>query len=40
MRCEIEGIGALESTVVDEVPRLDDHADAGGPRRPSRHPLG
>jgi 2-keto-4-pentenoate hydratase/2-oxohepta-3-ene-1,7-dioic acid hydratase in catechol pathway len=30
LRCEIEGIGVLESTVVDEVPRLDDHARAAG----------
>ena len=32
LRCEIEGIGALESTVVDEEPRLDDHAAAAGVR--------
>jgi 2-keto-4-pentenoate hydratase/2-oxohepta-3-ene-1,7-dioic acid hydratase in catechol pathway len=30
LRCEIDGIGVLESTVVDEVPRLDDHAAAAG----------
>lgn len=30
LRCEIEGIGVLESTVVDEEPRLDDHAAAAG----------
>ena len=32
LRCEIEGIGVLESTVVDEEPRLDDHAAAAGVR--------
>jgi 2-keto-4-pentenoate hydratase/2-oxohepta-3-ene-1,7-dioic acid hydratase in catechol pathway len=30
MRCEIEGIGALENPVVDEEPRIDDHAAAAG----------
>jgi 2-keto-4-pentenoate hydratase/2-oxohepta-3-ene-1,7-dioic acid hydratase in catechol pathway len=30
LRCEIEGIGVLESTVVDEEPRIDDHAAAAG----------
>ena len=30
MRCEIEGIGAIENPVVDETPRLDDHARAVG----------
>lgn len=30
MRCEIEGIGAIETPVVDEVPRMDDHALAAG----------
>jgi acylpyruvate hydrolase len=30
MRCEIEGIGALENRVVDETPRTDDHAAAAG----------
>ncbi len=30
MRCEIEGIGALENPVVDEMPRTDDHAAAAG----------
>jgi 2-keto-4-pentenoate hydratase/2-oxohepta-3-ene-1,7-dioic acid hydratase in catechol pathway len=30
MRCEIEGIGVLENTVVDETPRTDDHAAAAG----------
>jgi 2-keto-4-pentenoate hydratase/2-oxohepta-3-ene-1,7-dioic acid hydratase in catechol pathway len=30
MRCEIEGIGVIESTVVDEVPRTNDHAVAAG----------
>jgi 2-keto-4-pentenoate hydratase/2-oxohepta-3-ene-1,7-dioic acid hydratase in catechol pathway len=30
MRCEIEGIGALENPVVDEEPRSDDHAAAAG----------
>jgi acylpyruvate hydrolase len=30
MRCEIEGIGALENPVVDETPRTDDHAAAAG----------
>ena len=32
LRCEIEGIGVLESVVVDEVPRIDDHAVAAGIR--------
>ena len=30
MRCEIEGIGAIENAVVDQAPRLDDHAAAAG----------
>ncbi len=30
MRCEIEGIGALENRVVDELPRIGDHATAAG----------
>ena len=30
MRCEIEGIGALENPVVDELPRIADHAEAAG----------
>ena len=30
MRCEIEGIGVLENPVVDEEPRLADHALAAG----------
>jgi acylpyruvate hydrolase len=30
MRCEIEGIGALENRVLDETPRTDDHAAAAG----------
>ncbi|MGZ8562442.1 MAG: fumarylacetoacetate hydrolase family protein [Candidatus Limnocylindria bacterium] len=30
LRCEIEGIGGLENTVVDELPRADDHAAAAG----------
>jgi 2-keto-4-pentenoate hydratase/2-oxohepta-3-ene-1,7-dioic acid hydratase in catechol pathway len=30
MRCEIDGIGALENPVVDEVPRIADHAAAAG----------
>jgi acylpyruvate hydrolase len=30
MRCEIEGIGALENPVVDEEPRAADHAAAAG----------
>jgi 2-keto-4-pentenoate hydratase/2-oxohepta-3-ene-1,7-dioic acid hydratase in catechol pathway len=30
IRCEIEGIGVLETTVVDEEPRADDHAEAAG----------
>jgi len=30
LRCEIEGIGALENTIVDELPRADDHATAAG----------
>jgi 2-keto-4-pentenoate hydratase/2-oxohepta-3-ene-1,7-dioic acid hydratase in catechol pathway len=30
MRCEIAGIGALENAVVDELPRIRDHAEAAG----------
>jgi 2-keto-4-pentenoate hydratase/2-oxohepta-3-ene-1,7-dioic acid hydratase in catechol pathway len=30
MRCEIEGIGAIENRVTDELPRIDDHAAAAG----------
>ena len=30
MRCEIAGIGALENPVVDELPRIEDHAEAAG----------
>jgi acylpyruvate hydrolase len=30
LRCEIEGIGVLEASVVDEVPRTDDHVVAAG----------
>jgi 2-keto-4-pentenoate hydratase/2-oxohepta-3-ene-1,7-dioic acid hydratase in catechol pathway len=30
MRCEIEGIGAIENRVVDELPRSADHAAAAG----------
>jgi hypothetical protein len=30
MRCEIDGIGAIENPVVDEMPRLVDHAVAAG----------
>ena len=30
LRCEIEGIGVLENSVVDELPRADDHATAAG----------
>lgn len=30
MRCEIEGIGAIENPVVDEEPRAASHADAAG----------
>ena len=30
LRCEIEGIGVLENSVVDEMPRADDHATAAG----------
>ena len=30
MRCEIDGIGAIENRVVDEQPRIDDHAAAAG----------
>ena len=30
MRCEIDGIGAIENPVVDELPRIDDHAEAAG----------
>jgi acylpyruvate hydrolase len=32
LRCEIEGIGALDSLVVDEEPRVDNHATAAGVR--------
>jgi 2-keto-4-pentenoate hydratase/2-oxohepta-3-ene-1,7-dioic acid hydratase in catechol pathway len=32
LRCEISGIGVLDSTVVDEQPRLEDHAAAAGVR--------
>ena len=30
MRCEIEGIGAIENPVIDEWPRIGDHAEAAG----------
>lgn len=30
LRCEIEGIGVLENSVVDELPRAADHAAAAG----------
>jgi 2-keto-4-pentenoate hydratase/2-oxohepta-3-ene-1,7-dioic acid hydratase in catechol pathway len=30
MRCEIAGIGAIENAVVDELPRIEDHAEAAG----------
>jgi 2-keto-4-pentenoate hydratase/2-oxohepta-3-ene-1,7-dioic acid hydratase in catechol pathway len=30
MRCEIEGIGAIENPVVDDLPRMEDHAAAAG----------
>jgi 2-keto-4-pentenoate hydratase/2-oxohepta-3-ene-1,7-dioic acid hydratase in catechol pathway len=30
MRCEIEGIGAIENRVTDELPRIDDQAAAAG----------
>jgi acylpyruvate hydrolase len=30
LRCEIEGIGVLENSIVDELPRADDHAAAAG----------
>jgi 2-keto-4-pentenoate hydratase/2-oxohepta-3-ene-1,7-dioic acid hydratase in catechol pathway len=30
MRCEIDGIGALDNPIVDEQPRADDHARAAG----------
>jgi 2-keto-4-pentenoate hydratase/2-oxohepta-3-ene-1,7-dioic acid hydratase in catechol pathway len=30
LRCEIEGIGVLENSVVDELPRASDHAAAAG----------
>ena len=30
LRCEIQGIGVLENSVVDELPRADDHAMAAG----------
>jgi 2-keto-4-pentenoate hydratase/2-oxohepta-3-ene-1,7-dioic acid hydratase in catechol pathway len=38
MRCEIEGIGAIENRIVDEHPRIDDHAAAAGvaPARSAR----
>ncbi len=36
MRCEIEGIGALENPIVDELPRLADHAAAAGVASGSR----
>jgi 2-keto-4-pentenoate hydratase/2-oxohepta-3-ene-1,7-dioic acid hydratase in catechol pathway len=40
LRCEIDGIGVLENVVMDERPRIADHADAAGvggsPRAPSR----
>jgi 2-keto-4-pentenoate hydratase/2-oxohepta-3-ene-1,7-dioic acid hydratase in catechol pathway len=30
LRCEIERIGAIETTVIDEVPRIADHGHAAG----------
>ena len=30
LRCEIDGIGVLENSIVDELPRTDDHAAAAG----------
>jgi 2-keto-4-pentenoate hydratase/2-oxohepta-3-ene-1,7-dioic acid hydratase in catechol pathway len=30
MRCEIEGIGAIENPIVDEQPRVADHEEAAG----------
>jgi 2-keto-4-pentenoate hydratase/2-oxohepta-3-ene-1,7-dioic acid hydratase in catechol pathway len=30
LRCEIDGIGAIETTVVDELPRIADHELAAG----------
>jgi acylpyruvate hydrolase len=30
MRCEIEGIGAIENTVIDEIGRIEDHSRASG----------
>jgi len=30
MRCEIDGIGAIQNRVVDELPRIDDHVRAAG----------
>ena len=30
LRCEIQGIGVLENSVVDELPRAGDHATAAG----------
>lgn len=30
VRCEIEGIGVLDNTVIDETPRTNDHAEAAG----------
>jgi len=30
MRCEIDGIGAIENEIVDEEPRDTDHATAAG----------
>ncbi len=33
VRCEIDGIGAIENPIVDETPRSDDHARAAGVER-------
>ena len=30
MRCEIDGIGAIENEIIDEEPRDADHATAAG----------
>ena len=30
MRCEIDGIGAIQNRIVDELPRIDDHHRAAG----------
>jgi 2-keto-4-pentenoate hydratase/2-oxohepta-3-ene-1,7-dioic acid hydratase in catechol pathway len=37
MRCEISGIGAIENPVVDDLPRIEDHAEAAGLQSPAAH---